>query len=221
MVRGRCGSIYIQLGVCTCDVAHMWSRSCWGVYMFWWTQENISSHRVYLAPYGRPPIFDRHRLLFPIPYTPLWQFCPPSHAGLLLTNSSKSCAVATPRTNLLFSSVMTANSSFQGPSVWPPRKNSSSCSRGVSMVMTLYRLFRRWKCAMADERGSSGLTLPLSSCAWRWGMEMYPRRARVSESTMVRWVYSRSKADRSASEMASEGFRDRAAGGSRSWTVAW
>lgn len=38
---------------------------------------------------------------------------------------------------------------------------------------------------------------------------------------MVRWVYSRSKADSRASEMASEGFRDRAAGGSRSWTVAW
>lgn len=38
---------------------------------------------------------------------------------------------------------------------------------------------------------------------------------------MVRWVYSRSKAERRASEMGSEGLRERAAGGSRSSTVAW
>lgn len=37
----------------------------------------------------------------------------------------------------------------------------------------------------------------------------------------VRWVYSRSKAKRRACEMGSEGFMERAAGGSRSSTVAW
>ena len=37
----------------------------------------------------------------------------------------------------------------------------------------------------------------------------------------VRWVYSRSKATRRAWEMGSEGLMERAAGGSRSSTVAW
>jgi len=49
---------------------------------------------------------------------------------------------------------------------------------------------------------------------------MYPSKARVSPSMTVRCEKSRSKADKSAREIGSEGVRERAAGGSRSSTVA-
>lgn len=73
---------------------------------------------------------------------------------------------------------------------------------------------------MALRSSSSGETFPVSRSAWSVGIDMYPSRARVVPSTMVRWVYSRSKAEMRAREMGSEGVRERAAGGSRSSTVA-
>lgn len=110
------------------------------------------------------------------------------YSGLLFTNSSKSCAVATPMTNLRLSSVMTAKSCVHSPSDTPPRKKASSSSSGVSIVMTWYVRPRRWKRVMAAERGSSGLTLPESRRDCKLGIEMYPSSARVWESTIVRCV---------------------------------
>jgi len=92
------------------------------------------------------------------------------YAGLLLANSSRSLAVATPNTNLLLSSVTTANSCFPSP-FSPPLKNNSSSSKGVSIVMILYILPFLRNLIIAFDTSSVSSTLPFSRRMRRCGIE--------------------------------------------------
>jgi hypothetical protein len=68
----------------------------------------------------------------------LWLEVALSHAGLLLTNSSRSPLVTTPRTNFLPASVTTAKSCFSPlPRSPMPSKKPSTSHNSVSIVTTL------------------------------------------------------------------------------------
>jgi len=76
-----------------------------------------------------------------------------THAGRLRANSSRSCTVATPRTNRRLRSVTTAKSCGPCPSL-PFMKKSSSSSSGVSIVITLYVFALLLNLTMAAETAS-------------------------------------------------------------------
>lgn len=124
----------------------------------------------------------------PFPHPMPLHRCRCFHAGLRRANSSRSVLVATPKTNLLLSSVTTANSCFPFSPFSPPLKNSSNSSSGVSMVITLYTLPFLRNLTIALLTSSVSCTLWLSRRMRRCGIDRYPSRALVEDETTVRCV---------------------------------